>query len=70
MVSFAPPYVSVSPEIEFSYESSSRALAVVDRKPTRIEIDGAGGLAATLAGDKAYIISLPRGQHVVGVQMD
>jgi hypothetical protein len=56
--------------IEFSYESSSRALAVVDRKPTRIEIDGAGALAATLAGDKAYIISLPRGQHVVGVQMD
>ena len=56
--------------IEFSYESSSRALAVVDRKPTRIEIDGADQAAETLAGEKTYTISLPRGQHLVTVEMD
>jgi len=56
--------------IEFSYESSSRALAVVDRKPTHIEIDGADAAMATLAGNKTYTITLPRGQHLVIVQMD
>lgn len=46
---------------EFSYQSSSRALARLDRSPARMEIDGAEAqpqfVDATLV--------LPRGQHIV-----
>jgi hypothetical protein len=48
--------------IEFSYRSSGRAIAILDRAPVRIEIDGAE-IPLDLAGPKT--VMLPRGQHVV-----
>ena len=50
--------------LEFSYQSSSRALARLDRAPQRMEIDGAAAkpefIDATLV--------LPRGQHIVSLE--
>ncbi len=50
--------------LEFSYRSSSRALARLDRAPQRMEIDGAAAkpefIDATLV--------LPRGQHIVSLE--
>lgn len=46
--------------VEFSYESKGRAMAVLDRTPERVEIDGA---EARAPGSKTLM--LPRGQHVV-----
>jgi len=48
--------------LEFSYQSSARAIAVFDRHPVRISIDGAEELGQ-FAGPNAIL--LPRGQHVV-----
>jgi hypothetical protein len=42
--------------LEFSYQSNSRAIAILDFHPTRMEIDGA---------ETAPTQMLPRGQHVV-----
>jgi hypothetical protein len=50
--------------MEFSYRSPGRALAVLDRPPKRIEIDGADEPPRTSG---AATLLLPRGQHVVTV---
>jgi hypothetical protein len=50
--------------IEFSYRSSSRALAVLDQAPGAVEIDGASEKVATPAPATLF---LPRGQHVVQI---
>jgi hypothetical protein len=49
--------------IEFSYQSASRAIALLDRRPQTVEIDG---IAETAVPDS--VLLLPRGQHVVTVK--
>ncbi|MBZ5585107.1 MAG: hypothetical protein LAQ30_23450 [Acidobacteriia bacterium] len=51
--------------IEFSYASESRAIAVLDRAPRRVEIDGSEE-RPRLAGPNTLL--LPRGQHVVTIE--
>jgi hypothetical protein len=52
-------------DLQFSYRSNARALALLNARPSKIEIDGA------LAGEKlpesgaSFVLTLPRGQHVV-----
>lgn len=48
--------------VEFSYVSSARALAVLSRVPTRVEIDGEE-VEPRWLGDRVLV--LPRGQHLV-----
>lgn len=47
--------------IELAYRSSARALALLDRVPARIDVDGSPA-ELQLAG---RVVMLPRGQHVV-----
>jgi hypothetical protein len=47
--------------IRFGYRSSAHALAVVDRAPMRIEIDGEEVHSAI----QNNVLTLPRGQHLV-----
>jgi hypothetical protein len=47
--------------VDFSYQSSARAFAVLDRKPSKIEIDGAEA-ALELDGN---VLMLPKGQHLI-----
>jgi hypothetical protein len=47
--------------VEFAYQSSSRAMAWVERRPRRVEIDGVEA-PVEWVGDVAM---LPRGQHIV-----
>ncbi len=54
--------------IELSYQSSSRALAILDRKPNRLEIDGAEKKVEVLSSGRNYSLSLPRGQHLVTIE--
>ena len=57
--------------IELSYECASRAVALVDRKPARLEIDGADVPVTFLAsGNNRYSLLLPRGQHLVTVHTE
>jgi hypothetical protein len=51
--------------IEFSYESGSRAIAVFDKAPVRVLVDGRDELAV-FAGPKTAL--LPRGKHSVRVE--
>ncbi len=50
--------------IEFSYESSARALAVLDRPAAHIEIDG----IPTQPDTAGAVLILPRGQHIVTIK--
>lgn len=49
---------------EFAYQSSARAMAVLERKPNKLMIDGAEG-AAEMIGN---VLLLPKGQHVVTIE--
>ena len=50
--------------VEFSYESSARAIAIFDRKPLKLSVDGAEE-PLQFAGPNTIL--LPRGQHVVTI---
>jgi hypothetical protein len=56
--------------IELSYENSSRAFALLDRKPARLEIDGAVAGLMVLPADKRLALLLPRGQHLVTIHTE
>jgi len=51
--------------VELSYRSSARAIAILNRKPLSVEIDGTP-TPPDPAGPNA--IFLPRGQHLVAIQ--
>jgi hypothetical protein len=56
--------------IELSYENASRVIVLLDRKPTRLEIDAAAGALTVLPSDKRYSLLLPRGQHLVTIHTE
>mgnify|MGYP003340186496 CR=1 FL=1 len=51
--------------VELSYNSAHRAIAVLDRQPGAVEIDGAGAPLEWMEGAGRYTVVLPKGQHVV-----
>jgi len=53
--------------VEISYKSSARALAVLNRKPVRLDVDGSE-CAPDVAGPTA--VFLPRGQHIVTIHAE
>jgi hypothetical protein len=57
--------ISSPTAIEFSYQSTARAIAILDRPPLRLKIDGADE-RLKLAGPKTLL--LPRGQHSVVIE--
>ena len=56
--------------LEFSYESSARALAIIDRRPARFQIDGAPANPKVLECGSNFTLVLPRGQHVVQLETE
>ena len=51
--------------VEVSYNSAHRAIAILDRQPGAVEIDGAPAAADWLNANGRHAILLPKGQHVV-----
>lgn len=52
--------------VDLAYASSGRAIAVLDRRPVSIEIDGARANPTVLeAGPGRFAVLLPRGQHLI-----
>lgn len=51
--------------VEISYHSAHRAVAVLDRIPAAIEIDGEIAKPEWLSGPGRHSLLLPKGQHVV-----
>jgi hypothetical protein len=57
--------------IEFGYMALARAVAALDRKPLRQQIDGAPApLEFAGADGPPFVVLLPRGQHLVEMDMD
>ena len=51
--------------VEFAYESSSRAIAVLNFRPARVELDGVEAKADAMVSGGRFVLMLPRGQHLV-----
>ena len=51
--------------LRFSYESSARALALLNARPRKVEIDGASKDPILRESGANYVLTLPRGPHVV-----
>jgi hypothetical protein len=56
-----------STALQFSYRSSSRAIAVLNTRPRRLEIDGAPIQPRIAESGPNFVLVLPRGQHVVEI---
>jgi hypothetical protein len=52
----------------FSYQSSARAMAVLSARPAKIEIDGASVQQDCPPVGSGFLLTLPRGQHLVQVE--
>jgi hypothetical protein len=58
---------SLAGGLEFSYRSSGRAFAVVDKRPRRVEIDGTAAQPQVLDIVSGFTLGLPRGQHSIRI---
>jgi len=56
--------------LEFAYRSSSRAIAVLDRRPVEIELDGEAARLPVLDNRGRFLLMLPRGQHLVAIRVE
>lgn len=54
--------------VEVSYQSASRAAAVLERKPLKLDIDGVDSPLEVLASPGQFTVLLPRGQHLATLQ--
>jgi hypothetical protein len=60
---------NVSPAgLQLSYQSNSRAIAVVSQRPRKIEIDGAEYNEKLFDSGSNFVLMLPRGQHIVELE--
>jgi hypothetical protein len=53
-------------ELLLGYSSASRAIAILEKRPTRIEVDGVAA-ADVLASGANWALMLPRGKHTVKI---
>jgi hypothetical protein len=57
--------------LEFGYVAPSRAVAALDRKPLRQQIDGAPApLEFANADGPPFVVIFPRGQHLVELELE
>jgi len=57
---------SVVPDgLRFTYGSSARALALLNARPSKVEIDGARRDLQLRESSTGFVLALPRGEHVV-----
>jgi predicted secreted protein len=51
--------------VELSYQSSARAIAVLNVRPGSMELDGVRRDPAVIESSGKFVVTLPRGQHLV-----
>jgi hypothetical protein len=56
---------AVADGLRFAYQSSARALALLNARPRKFEIDGAPSDPKLRESGSGFVLTLPRGQHVV-----
>jgi hypothetical protein len=52
-------------DLQFSYQSTARAVALLNARPSKVEIDGAPAGEALPESAAGFVLRLPRGQHIV-----
>ncbi len=52
-------------DLRFSYQSTARAVALLNARPSKVEIDGAPAGEELPESGAGFVLTLPRGQHVV-----
>jgi len=57
-------------QIELAYRSAARALALLERKPLKLMLDGTEAPLEFLLAGKHYSLLLPRGQHLVTIETE
>ena len=57
-------------KLEITYRSPGHAVAMLDRKSTHVDIDGAPFPVTSIEAPGGYVLLLPRGQHIVTVQTE
>jgi hypothetical protein len=55
----------VADGLRFSYQSGARALAVLNARPRKFELDGVRGDPQIRESGPNFVLTLPHGQHVV-----
>ena len=55
--------------LQFSYQSSARAVALLNARPAKVEVDGATTDRPVARSGSNSVLLLPRGQHVVQVDL-
>lgn len=53
--------------LEFSYQSNASAIAVLNLRPRKIEVDGSTSDQSILESGPNFVLMLPRGQHLVQI---
>ena len=53
--------------LEFSYDSRARSIAILTAQPRRIEVDGVAVEGQLPPAAKGFLLTLPRGQHLVQI---
>jgi hypothetical protein len=56
---------AINDGLRFTYASSARALALLNARPRKLEIDGMPSALKLGGSGAAFVLTLPRGQHVV-----
>jgi hypothetical protein len=59
---------SLSDGLELAYQSSSRALAILDQRPAGLHIDGLERPLPSVCSAPPCTLLLPRGQHLVTIR--
>jgi hypothetical protein len=60
---------AVTDGLRFTYESSARALALLNAPPGKVEVDGASVNPKLIESGASFVLTLPRGQHVVRITL-
>ena len=58
---------SLNNGVEFSYESSARAIAVLNARPKLMEMDGVRCEPVVVESEGKFVVMLPRGQHLASL---
>jgi hypothetical protein len=54
-------------ELALTYSASSRAIAILEKRPSKLELDGAEAAPVLLASGANWALLLPRGRHSVRI---
>jgi hypothetical protein len=59
---------AVEGALEVGYSSSSRAIAILEKRPVALTVDGAAATPEILSSGSSWALLLPRGKHFARIR--